>query len=144
MANDCKLARYLHFKYRIFSYTVIMLSNPVKILDYFKEMVSLGPALWFYTGTFQPSLWVFQLQKTLHWVVFYKFVSTGPGSALKKQLYPEPHWKNRWIRIRKKGKCLGVNSALWRSFPQNKSNVTDGIARYKVFFWKSAYVLRVK
>ena len=38
----------------------------------------------------------FQLQKN------YKFGLAGSGSALKKPLDPDPHWKNSWIQISKK------------------------------------------
>ena len=34
---------------------------------------------------------VFQLQKTLHKVIVYKVFNAGSGSAVKKQLDPDPH-----------------------------------------------------
>ena len=41
-----------------------------------------------------------QRQQTLSLANFYKVFKAGSGSALRKQLDPDPHWESSWIRIR--------------------------------------------
>ena len=58
--------------------------------NFIKILSKFGPAPWFFL-ILNNLFCLFQLQKTLHNVIFTNFFKAESGSALKKQLDPDPH-----------------------------------------------------
>ena len=89
--------------------------------------------------TFQHFLFLFSITKTLLKEMVYNDFLAGSESALKEQLYPNPHSKSSWILIRfqiciEKNSWIQVrNTWMWIHTPQPWKEV--------IRIWACSFVL---